>query len=139
MAAEDEVRQASEQFYAALNRTLDGDSAPMQEIWSHGSDVSAMHPFAGRMLGWEEVRDSWAQAAQAFSGGQVALDEMAVVPIGEDGAYTLGTEHGQASIGDATVGIDWRVTNIYRREADGWKIVHHHTDFSKEVAETLGM
>ena len=139
MAAEDEVRQASEQFYAALNRTLDGDSGQMEEIWSHGSDVSAMHPFGGRMLGWDEVRDSWEQAAQAFSGGQVALDEMVVVPISEDAAYTLGTEHGQGSIGEQTVGIDWRVTNIYRREADGWKIVHHHTDFSSEVAQALGM
>jgi ketosteroid isomerase-like protein len=139
MAAEDEVRQASEQFYAALNRTLDGDSGLMEQIWSHGSDVSAMHPFGDRMLGWDEVRDSWEQAAQAFSGGQVALDEMVVVPISEDAAYTLGTEHGQASIGDATVGIDWRVTNIYRREAGGWKIVHHHTDSSKEVAQALGM
>jgi ketosteroid isomerase-like protein len=37
------------------------------------------------------------------------------------------------------VGIDWRVTNIYRREGDGWKIVHHHTDFSSEVAEALGL
>jgi ketosteroid isomerase-like protein len=111
----------------------------MEQIWSHGSDVSATHPFGGRMLGWDEVRDSWEQAAQAFSGGQVALDEMVVVPISEDAAYTLGTEHGQGRIGDATVGIDWRVTNIYRREADGWKIVHHHTDFSKEVAEALGM
>jgi ketosteroid isomerase-like protein len=137
MAAEDEVRQASEQFYAALNRTLDGDSSPMEEIWSHSSDVSGMHPFGGRMLGWEEVRDSWEQAAQAFSGGQVALDEIAVVPISEDAAYTLGTEHGQASIGEETVGIDWRVTNIYRRESDGWKIVHHHTDFSQEVAQAL--
>jgi ketosteroid isomerase-like protein len=139
MTAEDEVRQASEQFYTALNRTLDGDSSPMEEIWSHSSDVSAMHPFGGRMLGWEEVRDSWEQAAQAFSGGQVALDEMVVVPISEDAAYTLGTEHGQARIGEQTVGIDWRVTNAYRREADGWKIVHHHTDFSSEVAEALGM
>jgi ketosteroid isomerase-like protein len=139
MAAEDEVRQASEQFYAALNRTLDGDSSPMEQIWSHGSDVSVMHPFGDRMLGWDEVRDSWEQAAQAFSGGQVALDEMVVVPISEDAAYTLGTEHGQASIGDATVGIEWRVTNIYRREAGGWKIVHHHTDSSKEVAQALGM
>jgi ketosteroid isomerase-like protein len=139
MAAEDEVRQASEQFYAALNRTLDGDSSPMEQIWSHGSDVSVMHPFGGRMLGWEAVRDSWEQAAQAFSGGQVTLDEMVVVPISEDAAYTLGTEHGQGSIGEQTVGIDWRVTNIYRREADGWKIVHHHTDFSKEVAQALGL
>src|SRR5215204_1260200 len=142
MAAEDEVRKASEQFYAALaNMSMDPDDLVqrMEEIWSHGSDVSAMHPFGDQMLGWEEVRDSWEQAAQAFSGGQVALDEMVVVPISEDAAYTLGTEHGQGSIGDATVGIDWRVTNIYRREADGWKIVHHHTDFSKEVAEALGM
>ena len=139
MAAEDEIRQASEQFYAALNRALDGDSSPMEEIWSLGSDLSAMHPFGGRMVGWEEVGASWEQAAQAFSGGQVALDEMVVVPISEDAAYTLGTEHGEARIGDQTVGIDWRVTNIYRREADGWKIVHHHTDFSSEVAQTLGM
>jgi hypothetical protein len=67
MAAEDEIRQASEQFYAALNRTLDGgDSGPMeQQIWSQGSDVSAMHPFGGRMLGWEEVGASWEQVAIA--------------------------------------------------------------------------
>jgi hypothetical protein len=51
MAAEDEVRHASERFYAALNSTLDGDSSPMEEIWSHGSEVSAMHPFGGRMGG----------------------------------------------------------------------------------------
>jgi ketosteroid isomerase-like protein len=139
MAAEDEVRQASEQFYAALNSTLDGDSSPMEQIWSHGSDVSAMHPFGSRSLGWEEVRAGWEQAAQAFSDGQVALDEMVVVPISGDAAYTLGTEHGQAKVGDASIGIDWRVTNIYRREADGWKIVHHHTDFSKELAQALGL
>jgi ketosteroid isomerase-like protein len=139
MAAEDEVRQTSEQFYAALNSVLDGDSGPMEQIWSHGSDVSAMHPFGGRMVGWDEVGAAWEQAAQAFSGGQVALDEMVVFAITEDAAYTLGTEHGQASVGDQTLRIDWRVTNIYRREAGGWKIVHHHTDFSSEVAQALGM
>jgi len=139
MAVEDEVRQASEQFYAALNSTLNGDPGPMMEVWSHGSDASAMHPFGSRSLGWEEVRGGWEQAAQAFSGGQVALDEMVVFAISEDAAYTLGTEHGQASVGDQTVGIDWRVTNIYRREADGWKIVHHDTDFSSEVAQALGL
>ena len=140
MAAEDEVGQASERFYAALNRVLEeSDTGPMEEIWSHGSDVSAMHPPGGRMLGWEEVRAGWEQAAQAFSGGQVALDEMVVFAISEDAAYTLGTEHGQASVGEQTLRIDWRVTNIYRREADGWKIVHHHTDFSSGVAQALGM
>jgi hypothetical protein len=40
MAAEDEVRQASEQFYAALNSTLDGDSSPMEEIYRRRSEES---------------------------------------------------------------------------------------------------
>ena len=56
------------------------------------------------------------------------MDEKVVVPITEDAAYTVGTEQGQAKIGEQLVGIDWRVTNIYRREAGGWKMVHHHTD-----------
>ena len=47
MAVEDEIRQASEQFYAALNREINGDPGPMLEVWSHGSDVSTMHPLGG--------------------------------------------------------------------------------------------
>jgi ketosteroid isomerase-like protein len=137
MAVEDEIRQASEQFYAALNRMLNGDLRPLMEVWSHGSGVSAMHPFGSRSLGWEEVRAGWEQAAQAFSDGQVALDDLVVFPISGDVAYTLGTEHGQAKVGEESIRIDWRATNIYRREGGGWKIVHHHTDVSPAVVEVI--
>jgi hypothetical protein len=51
--------------------------------------------------------------------------------------YTLGTENGQAKLGDETVGVDWRVTNIYRREEGEWKMVLHHTDVSPELVEVL--
>jgi uncharacterized protein DUF4440 len=119
MAVEDEIRQASEQFYAALNRELNGDPGPMMDVWSHGSDVAAMHPLGGRQLGWGEVRASWEQVAQAPSDAQVTLDDLAVVPLTDDVAYTLGTEHGQAMLGNETVSIDWRATNIYRREGGG--------------------
>ena len=138
MAAEDEVRQAAERFYAAMNRGLDGDFGPMEDLWSHGSNVSILPPSGGRVLGWEEVRAAWERAAQAFSGGQVALEEMVVVPITDDAAYTLGTEHGHRKVGEETIRIGGRVTNVYRREAGGWKIVHHHTDFSSAMAEALG-
>jgi hypothetical protein len=70
MATEDEVRQASEQFYEALNRTLNGDPGPMVEVWSHGSDVATMHPLGGRDFGWDAVRAGWEQVAPAFSDGQ---------------------------------------------------------------------
>ena len=137
MAAEDEVRQASEQFYAALNREINGDPGPMVEVWSHGSDVATMHPLGGRELGWEEVRAGWEQAAQAISDGQISLDDLVVVPIADDVAYTLGTEHGQMQIGGESVRIDWRATNIYRREDGEWKMVHHHADVSPAVVEAL--
>ncbi len=137
MAAEDEVRQASEQFYAALNRALNGDPGQLMDVWSHGSDVATMHPLGGRELGWEEVRAGWEQAAQAFSDGQVSLDDLVVVSLTDDVAYTLGTEHGQAMLGDETVSFDWRATNIYRREGGGWKMVHHHADVSPALMEAL--
>ena len=138
MAVEDEIRQASDQFYAALNREINGDPGQMVEVWSHGSDVATMHPLGGRELGWEEVQAGWEQAAQAISEGQISLDDLVVVPISDDVAYTLGTEHGQMKVGGEPVRIDWRATNIYRREAEGWKMVHHHTDVSPALVETLG-
>jgi len=42
MTVEDEIRQVSEQFYAALNRVVNGDPRPMMEVWSHGSYVATM-------------------------------------------------------------------------------------------------
>jgi ketosteroid isomerase-like protein len=137
MAVEDEIRQASERFYAALNRELNGEPGRLGEVWSHGPEVSTMHPLGGRELGWEEVRAGWERAARAFSEVQVALDELVVVPIADDAAYTLGTEHGQAKLGGEPVRIDWRATNIYRREGGQWKVVHHHTDVSPAVVEAL--
>jgi ketosteroid isomerase-like protein len=62
-----------------------------------------------------------------------------VVPMGDDAAYTVGTERGQAKIGEELVRVDWRVTNIYRREGGGWKMVHHHTDVSPALVEALGL
>ena len=139
MAVEkDEVRKAAERFYAAQTSGLNGDFGPMEDLWSHASDVSVMPPSGDRVLGWEQVKASWKHAAKAFSGGQVSLEDVVVVPITEDAAYTLGNERGHRKVGDRTIHFEGRVTNVYRRGADGWKIVHHHTDFSQEMVEALG-
>ncbi len=135
---EDEVRRAAERFYAAQTSGLNGDPEPMEELWSHASDVSVLPPSGGRVLGWEQVKASWERAAQAFSGGQVTLEDVVVVPVGEDAAYTMGTERGHRKVGERTIRFEGRVTNVYRREADGWKMVHHHTDYSSAMVEALG-
>jgi len=136
MSAEHEVRGASEQFYAALNRTLNGDAGPMAEIWSHGATVTTMHPIGGREVGWDNVRESFAQFALLAEDGQVKLDDQ-VIQINGDMAYELGIEKGHVKLGGQMVSIEHRATNIYRRDAGGWKLVHHHTDVSPATVDRL--
>ena len=136
MAAEDDVRQASDRFYTALNRMLNGDAGLLSEVWSHESDVTTMHPIGGRQVGWEQVQPVWEQVGHICSGGQVRLDDQ-LLRTGGDLAYEVGTERGQATMAGQTVTFEHRVTNVYRREAGGWKIVHHHTDVSPQMQELL--
>ena len=118
MATEDAVRQASDQFYAALNRWLNGDARPMMEVWSHSSDVTTMHPNGGREVGWEQVRVSWEQNAAMSSGGQVTLKDH-LIRVDGDLAYQVGTQAAEATLAGQQVSFEPRVTNIYRREAGG--------------------
>lgn len=136
MSIEDEVRRASAQFYAALNRLLAGDAAPLADIWSHSTDVTAMHPIGGRQVGWDRVRQSWEQVAALASGGQVKLGDQ-IIEVSGDLAYELGVEQGQLTLAGQPVAIGQRVTNIYRRETRGWRIVHHHVDVSPAMQAVL--
>lgn len=135
MASEGDVRAASEQFYAALNSMLNGDAGPMKDIWSHSGAVTTMHPIGGRETGWDAVRNSWEQVAGIASGGQVRLGDQNI-QAGEDMAYEIGIEHARFSLAGQSVTGEARVTNVYRRETSGWKIVHHHTD---SVPEMIGV
>lgn len=136
MSVENEVRKASEQFYAALNRMANGDSSSMADIWSHSATVTTMHPIGGREVGWEEVKGPWEQVAQLSSGGQVKLSDQ-LIQVSGDMAYEVGTEQGQFTLAGEQVSIEHRVTNIYRRENGTWKIVHHHTDVSQKMLDIL--
>jgi ketosteroid isomerase-like protein len=136
MAAEEDVRKASDRFYAALNHGISGDAGPMNAVWAHNADVTTMHPIGEREVGWEQVRSSWEQAAAVFGGGQVRLKDQ-LIRVGADLAYEVGIEDGEATVAGERVQFKHRVTNIYRREGGEWKIVHHHTDASSAMNEML--
>lgn len=136
MTAESDVRKASERFYAALNRMVKGDMSGMAEAWSHAAGVTTMHPIGGREVGWDAVRESFAQVSGLASDGKVTLADQRLEVVG-DLAYEVGVERGQAVLAGEKVLIEQRVTNVYRREAGGWKIVHHHTDLSPAMLELL--
>jgi ketosteroid isomerase-like protein len=136
MAAEDEVRQASERFYAALTGMVNGDPGPMMAAWGHSGDVTAMHPIGERNEGWEQVRSTFEQVGALASDGQVRLRDQ-LIRVGGDLAYEVGVEEGEATLAGERVSFRHRVTNIYRREGRAWKIVHHHTDISPAMNDLL--
>lgn len=136
MSGEDEMRDISERFYAALNRVVEGDTGPMADIWSHTAEVTAMHPIGGRQVGWDEVQQSWQQVASVFTGGWVRRTDQ-IIHVDGDLAYELGTEQGQVDIGEKQIQMKHRVTNIYRREGGEWKLVHHHADLSTPMMQAI--
>lgn len=136
MATDDEVRMASDQFYAALNSMANGDAGPMADTMSHSADVTTMHPIGGREVGWDAVSGPWGQIAGMASGGQVKLTDQLIQATG-DMAYETGVEKGQITLAGRQVPINHRVTNVYRREGGAWKIVHHHTDESPAMIDLL--
>ena len=136
MAAEDEVRQASERFYAALNKMANGDASSMSAVWAHGGDVTTLHPIGQREVGWEQVRPVWEMAAGAISQGQFRLNDQ-LIRVGTDLAYEVAVEEGEITMAGERVAFNERVTNIYRREGGEWKIVHHHSDPSPAANDLL--
>lgn len=138
MTAETEVKQASDEFYAALNQMLStGDAGAVTTVWSQGQAGSTMHPIGGREVGRDQVMATWEQAAPAFSEGKASAEDVGVIPLCDDVAYTVGTERFEGKVGGETMSGEWRATNIYRHEDGGWKIVHHHTDASPELMALL--
>jgi ketosteroid isomerase-like protein len=115
---------------------MQGDASALSEGWSHGSDVSTMHPVGGRSIGWLAVRESWEQVAKMAGGGTATIEDQVVHVMGEV-AIELGQERGSATFGGHSVAIDWRVTNVYRQEGGAWKVVHHHADVSNAMVEAV--
>ena len=141
MHLEYEVLKASECYYAALGRLLNGDAEPLTQAWSRSPDVTAMNPYGGREVGWEQLQPVFAKVAQRCVGSRVRVWlENRLILVGGDLAYESGFETGEGLLLGEPVHIRHRVTNIYRREADGWKLIHRHTDLNtseQDLAEEL--
>jgi ketosteroid isomerase-like protein len=134
--SESEIRNVSAGFYAALNAILRGNSGTMSGVWSQSPLVTTMHPLGERQVGWEKVRESWDQLASMARGGSVRLDDQLIRVTG-DIAYEVGIERGSVTVDGQELRFENRVTNIYRQESSGWKLVHHHADVSPAMMRTM--
>jgi ketosteroid isomerase-like protein len=99
-------------------------------VWSPADDVTYAGPFGGFTSGRAAVVEAFETTAAMHLHGRIEVTDVAMVEAGDMG-YTVCTEHGIDHVVDGQpVNLVHRATNIFRREADGWHLVHHHTDAS---------
>jgi ketosteroid isomerase-like protein len=92
--------------------------------------VTLANPLGPPARGWAEVSEALGRAVSQLSDGEViAVDRISGYASG-DLAYIVEIEHDRVRLGRARerVSMALRVTTIFRREDDGWKVLHRHAD-----------
>lgn len=119
-------------YSEAATAFYNGHPDAVKALWSHADDVTLSGAAGGATAkGWSEVskRLGWASSQFLNAEGSKAVEEVQVTVSG-DFAYIVQYEHiryrppGQAKESRR----DYRVTTIFRRESDGWRVVHRHAD-----------
>jgi len=125
---EQSVREATAQFYAALNMMFTGDGEPMKALWSHADDITYMGPAGGFHTGWSQIEKDWETQAALKLGGKIEAVDMQAFVSGDIG-ITQNYEKGKNEDKDGNaISVSIRATNIFRKENGAWKMISHHTD-----------
>ncbi len=104
-----------------------GDVAPRRAIWSRHDPVTVLGAWKSA-TGQQEVGELFAHLETTFSDCTSYSHEIVAADVIGDMAYTVGYEHTTASVDEEPRSYTLRVTQIYRREAGEWKVVHRHAD-----------
>lgn len=124
-----DLDDAIQRMQAAIAEFIQGKPDAWKAMCSRRADASLLGGWGGYERGWEQLGPRYDWAAARFAGGEVTFEEIARYASG-DLACTVHFERMRARLVgvNGTVPVDLRVTHIYRREADGWKLVNRHAD-----------
>jgi ketosteroid isomerase-like protein len=121
---------AVQAYRERLNAFVKGDPKPVTELFSRRDDVTLANPLEPVGRGPVEVAKLAAEAAAQFSEGAMRRIEEVSRYSTPDLGYVVQIERADARLGgNGNVSpIALRVTMIFRREGDTWKVAHRHAD-----------
>ena len=117
-------REAASQAY------VQGDAEPLGHIVAHVHPATFFAPTGGSTQGTEEVASRYEKDAEAFEQGSSFDFEVLQMAASDGIAYWVGIMRGKARMRGKPEAIPMtlRVTEVFRREDGGWKMVHRHAD-----------
>jgi ketosteroid isomerase-like protein len=125
-----DLNKLRDQYHQSVAAFIRGEPDVQKPLWSRRDDVTLANPLGPPAKGFDAVCQVMDRAGLQISEGEgYTFDTIAWVETA-DLAYEVGVERSRSKLGDAVekVPISLRVTTVFRREDDGWKIVHRHAD-----------
>ena len=125
-----DLNELRDRYHQSVAAFIRGNPEVQKPLWSHRDDVTLANPLGPPAKGFDGVCRVMDHAAPQISEGEgYTFDTISWVETA-DLAYEVGIEHSRAKLAGATekVPINLRVTTVFGREDDGWKIVHRHAD-----------
>jgi ketosteroid isomerase-like protein len=133
------------QDFAAFMRTreqaarayVQGDPAPLAALAAGELPATFFGPGGGYREGAEHVLSTYTRDAALFEEDSETHFEILHMAASGDVGYWVGFQHAQARMrGTADpIPMKLRVTEVFRREAGEWKLVHRHADMLSEPSK----
>ncbi|GAA2041518.1 hypothetical protein GCM10009819_29300 [Agromyces tropicus] len=115
------------ELVAAERAQFDGDDGPRRAIWTTEPPLSVLGAFRNAVSRGELV-EAFESLAASFSDCTAYALDLISYDVDGDMAYTVGYERISASLDGSPRTFTLRSTQVYRREVDGWRVVHRHAD-----------
>ena len=119
-----------EERKAASDAFVDGDVDPLLKISATTPPASMFGPAGTYLEGPGNVNQANTAGSRSFEPG--AENRFEIMHAGADGdlAYWVGLQRSVVKLRDSEqpVAMNLRITEIFRRDGDEWKLVHRHAD-----------
>lgn len=118
---------------AAARAYVTGDAEPLDQLVVHSGQATFHSPGGESVSEAESVARRYREDAAAFKPEGVTHFEILQQDSGGELAFWTGYQVARAQIGDMPEpqNMKIRVTEVFRREAGEWKMIHRHADMTK--------
>lgn len=115
-----------------------GDAGPKVAVWSVSEPVTVLGAFWVEAANREQALQGFARLADKLSDCRAYSYDLIAYGVSDDLAYTVGYEHASMRVEGVAQEHHLRVTQVYRREPHGWRVVHRHADEARPRADSAG-
>src|ERR1700722_15474234 len=112
-----------------------GDSEPLRRLVTKKNPATFFGPDGGSVEGSDEVFADYKRGAESYEPDGDGSFDVIHAAAADDLTYWVGFQRAEAHIKGRkeTTPYDLRITEVFRREGEEWKLIPRHTDQAQTV------